>query len=231
VIKMASFFISFSSRAPIMFLVLGRQRQMQSNNVALAQQGFEIGQTSLRKDVVGQNFLTKGLGDPRDRLADRAIADDTQRRTAHVADRMVEETELVTLLPAPGAHIVAVSQDIPAKREGQREDMFRNRIEGIIADVRDGDAMRFAIGFVHNIGAGGRDRDQFKIGSRASVASRIGTLLIIAIVAFSRRSDESRPPRSPHIPYSYAENSVFADWPQESNVEKDDRMLHGVIFP
>ena len=38
---------------------------------------------------------------------------------------MVEETELVAFLPAPGAHIVAISQDIPAKREGQREDVLR----------------------------------------------------------------------------------------------------------
>jgi hypothetical protein len=49
---------------------------------------------------------------------------------------MVEETELVAGLPAPGAHIVAVSEEVAAKREGQREDMLWNRIEGVIADVR-----------------------------------------------------------------------------------------------
>ena len=144
---------------------------------------------------------------------------------------MVEETELVTLLPAPGAHIVAVSQDIPAKREGQREDMFRNRIEGIIADVRDGDAMRFAIGFVHDIGAGGRDRDQFKIGkprkrrfAHRHLVDNRDCRILKAIDDLVRRGHRifliaMRKSRCSQIGL------------KSRTVEKDDRMLHGVIFP
>ncbi len=140
---------------------LGRQRQMQGNNVALAQQGFETGQARLREDVIGQHPLAKSLGDPAHCLADRAIADDAERRSGHVADGMVEETELVAVLPAPGAHIVAVSHEITAKRESQREDMFRHCVEGIIADIRYDNAVCLAVGFVHDIRAGGGDRDHF----------------------------------------------------------------------
>ncbi len=100
---------------------------MQCNDVALAQQGLEVGQARLREDVIGQHPLAKGLGEPTHRLADRAIADYAERRAAHVADRMVEKTKLVAGLPASRAHIVAISEQVAAKRESQREDMFRHR--------------------------------------------------------------------------------------------------------
>ena len=77
---------------------------------------------------------------------------------------MIEETELIAFLPAPGAHIVAIGHEIAAQREGEREDMLWNRVEGIVADIRDRYAMRLAIGLVDDIGAGGRDRDQLEIG-------------------------------------------------------------------
>ena len=53
---------------------------------------------------------------------------------------------------------------LAAKRKGQREDMFGNGVEGVVADVGDDDAMRLGVGFVDDIRAGGGDRDQFEIG-------------------------------------------------------------------
>ena len=130
---------------------------------------------------------------------------------------MVEETELVAFLPAPGAHIVAISEDVAAKREGQREDVFRNRIEGIVADVRDDDAMRLAVGFVDDIRAGGGDRDQFKIGKLRQRRFAHRHLVDDGDCRILQAIDDLVRPRSPHIPYSYAENPASADWPRGSN--------------
>ena len=80
-----------------MFLVSGVERRVQGDDVALAIDGLEIDQPRLREHVVGQDAHAERLGALRHRLADRAIADDAERRAGDVVDRVVEEAELVDL--------------------------------------------------------------------------------------------------------------------------------------
>src|SRR5579875_4128323 len=203
---------------------------MQGDDIALRQQGFETGQTRLLDDVVSQNLLTKGLGDPPHRLADRAIADNANCRAAHVADGVVEKTELVAFLPAARAHIVAVGEEAAAKRESQREDMLRDRVEGVIADIRNDDAVRLAIGLVHDIGAGRRDSDQFEIWQARKRGFAHWHLVDDGDGRILETIDDLLN-RGNRILLITMRKVWLAQIGLESRtVEKDDRMLHGVIF-
>src|ERR1700730_668300 len=137
---------------------------MQSDDVALAQQDFKAREPRLRDDVISQHLQAKSFSNLGYRLADCAIADNADRRAAHVANRMIKEAELIAGLPAPGTHIVAIGDKIAPKRKGQGEDMFWYRVEGVIPYVRNDNSARLAVGFVDNIGARCRDRNQLKIG-------------------------------------------------------------------
>src|SRR4029079_12824953 len=96
-------------------LGLRRERHMQSNNVALAQDGVEIDETRLREDVEGQYLHAERLGTLADRLAKRAIADDAERRAGNVADRMRQEAELARLVPYAVPGVLDIGEQVAAE--------------------------------------------------------------------------------------------------------------------
>ena len=144
-------------------LGLGRERHVQGDDVALAQDGVEIDQAGLREDVEGQHLHAERLGALADRLAERAVADDAERRAGDVADRMGQEAELARLVPHPVPRVLDVGEQVAPEREDERDDMLRHGVEGVVADIDDGDAVRLAIGLVDDVGAGRRHRDQLEL--------------------------------------------------------------------
>ena len=100
--------------------VLGvrRQRRVQRDDVAVLDQGIEVDEAGLRKNVIGESLHAEGFGDLANRFAEGAVADDAKGRATHIADRMVEEAELIGFLPATGAHVVDIGNN--ACGEAQR---------------------------------------------------------------------------------------------------------------
>ena len=87
---------------------------MQGDDVALAVNGLEIDEPRLREHVKGKDAHAERLGSFRHRLADRAIADNAERRAGDVVDRMVEgcldaldrhgcDTSTCAIVKVPGA--------------------------------------------------------------------------------------------------------------------------------
>ncbi|CAM2166773.1 hypothetical protein PSAC2689_150179 [Paraburkholderia sacchari] len=100
------------------------------------------------------------------RTAERARADDAERRAREIADRKIEETELTRFEPAPGAHGLAIGEQTAPQREDQRKCMLRHGVHGIVADVAHDDAARLARLQVHIVRPGGRNRDHAQPGCR-----------------------------------------------------------------
>src|SRR5450759_1469908 len=73
---------------------------------------------------------------------------------------MRKEAELVGALPRPVAYVLAIGNQVTPQGEHQREDMFRQGIERVIANVDDSNANHSAIVFIDDIGAGCRDGDR-----------------------------------------------------------------------
>ena len=125
--RIAVGFIFLSSFAPIMFLVSGVSGTCRVMMSLSLQDRLEIDQPWLREHVVRQHLHAERLGALADRLAERAIADDAERRAGDVADRMGQEAELARLVPHPVPHVLDVSQQIAAEREDQRDARARAR--------------------------------------------------------------------------------------------------------
>ena len=145
-------------------LGLRRQRQIERHNVGLAQQGRDVDDIRSRNGVVDQHLHAERDGALFDFLAERAIADDAERRSGDVVDRIIEIAELVGVAPATMLHRIVIIHQIAAQREQQREHMFGQRVERVIANVGDGDSIGRRIGLVDHVGAGGGDGDQLEAG-------------------------------------------------------------------
>ena len=143
---------------------LRRQRQVQRDDVGLAQDGRDVDLVRHVRHVVDQHLHAERDRAPLDLLAERAIPNDAERRTGDVVDRVIEIAELAIVAPAPVEHRIMIVHEIASQREQQREDMLGQRVEGVVADVGDRDPMRGRIGFVDHVGAGRGDGDQLKIG-------------------------------------------------------------------
>ena len=90
--------------------------------------------------------------------------------------------------PATAArHRVAVGQDAAPQREDQREGVLGHGVDGIVADVGDGDP-RAAPRHVDHVGAGRGDRDQPQAAWPLRGPPRTGALLVITMSASAIRS-------------------------------------------
>src|SRR5215207_9398597 len=92
--------------------------------------------------LVGREQDAHAEGTPKvcDRPAKSTITDDPERRASKVPDRKIEEAELPGFLPPAPDHRIAVSSDAPPQGEDEGEGMLRDRVDRVIANVRDSDA-------------------------------------------------------------------------------------------
>ena len=79
-------------------------------------------------------------------------------------DRMIEVAELIDRLPLAAPHVEHIGKEVATQCEDQRQCVFRYRIDRVISDIGDRDAMRLAIGLIDTVGAGGGDCDEFQLG-------------------------------------------------------------------
>ena len=93
--------------------VARHQRRVQRDHVALVEHLLErrIERPEPAHALVGgkQGAHAERLTEARDLLADRALADDPERRPVEVADRVIEEAELAGALPFAGDHVLAIA--------------------------------------------------------------------------------------------------------------------------
>ena len=162
--RMAVGFIFLSSAAPIMFLVCGVSgtcKVMMSLSRRIVSKSTRPGCGTMSK---GSTFMPSASARLPIDLPMRAIADDAERRAGDVADRVGQEAELARLVPHAVPHVLDIGEQVAAEREDQREHMLGHGVEGVVADIDDGDAVRLAIGLVDHVGAGRGDRDQLQLG-------------------------------------------------------------------
>ncbi len=147
-----------------------RQRAVQCQGVGFAQHLLEIGVAGARRRhalVLGaQHAHAEGTGEAGDAAAQAAAADDAERGAVEVADRVVEQAELVRLLPAPGLHRGTPGDQVARQREQQRKDVLGHGVLGIAAHVGDDDAALAAGVEVDDVGAGRGHCDHFQVRQR-----------------------------------------------------------------
>ena len=110
-----------------------------------------------------QGAHAEGLAEARDLLAERALADDPERRAVELADRVVEKAELAGALPFAGDHVLPIADQGAPERQDQREGVLGHGVQRVAANVGDDHALRLAGGDVDHVIAGRRDRDQPQI--------------------------------------------------------------------
>ncbi len=110
------------------------QRTMQRDDVAFLEDRVEIDLARKIVDIGCDHFHPEGFGACRHRFAERAIADEPQRRSGDVADRVIEIAELIDRLPFAFADVERIGDEVAAQREDERERMFWHRVHRIIAD-------------------------------------------------------------------------------------------------
>jgi hypothetical protein len=74
----------------------------------------------------------------------------------------IEQMLIFTTFVAPDLrlpNLIDIGDDVAAEREGEREDMFGNGVEGVVADVGDDDPMRLGVGFIDDVRASRGDGD------------------------------------------------------------------------
>ena len=154
----------------------GRQRAVQRDDVARAQHVLErrvqrahAGHALVARE---QHAHAERAPDAGDRLPERAVADDAERRARESADRVVEVAELPGPLPGAVGHRLPVGADAAPQREDQRERVLGHRVHRVVADVRHDDAARRAGGDVDDVVAGGRDRRPSR--RRGAAGDRVG---------------------------------------------------------
>ena len=143
------------------------QRHVQRDHVALGQHLIERGEyhpRRLGRCVIGeQHPHAEAAGDIRRSLAEHAFADDAEGRAVQITDRVVEEAELIDLLPAALFHIFAVCDEVAPQRRDQRERVLGHGVYRVVADVRDRDAVGLAVSDIDHVVAGGGDRNQLQL--------------------------------------------------------------------
>ena len=71
------------------------------------------------------------------RLADRALAVNTEALAVQIENRFPEKTKLPRETPLSGLYILPVAYQVPAKRENQGKRVFRDGVYSIVAYVAD----------------------------------------------------------------------------------------------
>jgi hypothetical protein len=71
-----------------------------------------------------------------------------------IADRMIQQAELLRFVPASGSHVVAICDQVPSQRQHQHQRVFRQRADCVSASVTDGDVVTAAIIEVDVVSAG-----------------------------------------------------------------------------
>ena len=95
------------------------------------------------------------------------ITDDANGGTGQVLDRVIEEAELLRLLPAPCPHRVTVRTNAPAQSKDQGKGMLWHRVDGVVANIADHDAARLARRNIDVIGARCSNGHQAKVFRRS----------------------------------------------------------------
>lgn len=93
-----------------------------------------------------------------DRGAERAVADESERGTREIVDRMVEIAELSGCGPAARTHRITISDQAPTQRKNQRKSMLGHRVDGVATDVANGNTTIGASLDIDDVGSGRRDR-------------------------------------------------------------------------
>src|SRR2546421_9065647 len=110
-----------------------------------------------------QHVHAEATGDTCRSLPEGTLPDDAHGCAVEIANRVVEEAELIDLLPPATLNVPAVSEQIATYRRDQRERVFGNGMHRIVANVSYRDAIRLAIGNIDDIVAGCSYCDHFEL--------------------------------------------------------------------
>src|SRR6185436_18974998 len=76
------------------------------------------------------------------RFSQRTVTYNSNRRTAYIVDRMIQQAELLSMLPRSTNNVFTIGNQISTQREDQSQHMFRQRRRGVVTSVAHCDIVR-----------------------------------------------------------------------------------------
>ena len=123
------------------------------------------------------DFHAECRADPGNGAAEIAEPDDAEGLAVELADREVEQAELVAVGPRPVAQQFAIFQYVVRQREDQRKNMLRDRWRAVVANIADRDVVFPRRPEVDIVCTGGGQADQAQVG-RARQGTRVQPHLV-----------------------------------------------------
>ena len=95
-------------------------------------------------------------------VAECTVPDDPERHRGELAYRVCHQAKVLGFLPFAGRHRLPVSPQIVRQVQETTENMFRNGLRAVVANIADGDTVLLRCLQVDIIRSGGREPDELQ---------------------------------------------------------------------
>eukprot|EP01132_Coremiostelium_polycephalum_P018795 gene18794-biopygen10190 len=144
------------------------QRAVQGQRVDLRQQFVQrhaIGTCRAAWNRTQDHAHTEGFSQARNGAAQLTMAQQAEGFAFQLNDRMVQQAELLGLLPKPRLHVPLIVVQARHKIEQQHDRMLRHRRRAVTLAIAYGNAVGAGGDQVDVVGAGGGHQDQLQLGA------------------------------------------------------------------